>query len=723
MKPQHDSNQDPYSAPQVYYGTTFASERKGRINTYSINLQRSLVGGEWDESGYRPKYTHARRGSYDETMLGGRKFLVNVDTALEKLRMQEDTDGNLQITIEDKGPKVFSLGTASSNGFRRADIRGTYQLSNLLQELLFAKEYGRRQIILDEARLNENPINRIYRLIKDSFWPELTRDMSEAGIETAFGSDNEDSASPLQRRIYVPRSAPEQYDFYGHLSQRRPELGISVEWIENNITPEYVKSIKERPGLLALATADPEQDRNAKEGIKFLPYITSGRKRDQFHGWDSYFNVLGLLSHEEIKLALSLVEHFCFCIKHYGHVPQGNRSYYLTRSSPPFLTDMALRVYNKIKHEEYALAFLRRALLACIKEYHAVWMMPPRFDPITNLSRYRTGGAGIPTDLQVDLAEQLKSYATKYGMSLDAFTDAYNAGVVEDGDLYTFLMHERAMQESGHSFSSRFRGRCANLVTIDLNSLLYKYEKDIAQTIKLHFADRFEVPADICVGNMPAGGYIDRSTLWERRARRRKLAIDRYLWNEGKKMYFDYDTVKREQSTSESATAFWPLWAGLASPAQAQQLVSNAIPRFEATGGISATTEESRGLEASERQNVQWDYPYGWAPHQVLLWSGLAMYGYQDVAERLAYKWLFAIIKSFVDYSGVIEESYDVTRVMDPQRRSIGRDHQFLKGVLKDRSTWVSASFVCGLQIANQHQIRCLGAMVPWDTVSLSIEK
>jgi alpha,alpha-trehalase len=107
---------------------------------------------------------------------------------LKTLLEQEDSDGNFQITVEDKGPKVIQLGTEGSGGYNTHDVRGTYMLSNLLQELTLAKQYGRKQIVLDEARLNENPVNRLSRLIKDSFWPNLTRriDGSNIAQESTF---------------------------------------------------------------------------------------------------------------------------------------------------------------------------------------------------------------------------------------------------------------------------------------------------------------------------------------------------------------------------------------------------------------------------------------------------------------------------------------------------------------------------------------------------------
>ena len=574
------------------------------------------------------------------------------------------------------------MGTASSNGFSKVDVRGTYVLSNLLQELTLARTYGRRQIILDESRLFENPVHRLSRLINESFWAALTRNMDGGTLEEAFGHDEDYSPLPVQRRVYVPSSTPDQFDYYAKISGERPDFKLSVEWLDNKITPDYLKTLNGKPGLLSLATKLLPSTSTGLHNLKGLSYVTSGQRRDHLYGWDSYFNVLGLIAGGKVEPATSLVQHLCFCIKHYGIIPQANRTYYLSRSCPPLLTDMASRVYEKIKHEQNSLEFLRAALLASIKEYHGVWIAPPRLDPITGLSRYRTGGAGIPLDLRKQLKPELETYASKYGVSLDAFVDAYNLGTVEDPDLYTFLMHERAMQESGHSNSYRFRGRCADLVTIDLNSLLYKYEKDIARIIRHYFKDHLDVPPEMCVGTMPSEGYVDRSTLWERRARRRKQAIDSYLWNEAKGMYFDYDCVNKLQTKYESATTFWALWAGTASPSQAAKLVSQALPLFEAIGGILAGTEESCGHTGLERTGLEWDYPYGWAPHQVLVWIGLQRYGYQEEAQRLTYKWLFTILKPFVDYNGVIEESYNVTQEVDPQRRGVGQYESDFKGVL-----------------------------------------
>ena len=558
-------------------------------------------------------------------------------------------------------------------------------LSNLLQELSLAKEHGREQIILDEARLNENPVNRLARLIKDSFWDGLTRRIDGSVIEIA-GRDPKDWTDDPRPRIYVPRGAPEQYSYYTQVAKDRPEVRLDVCWLPENITPENVRDMNAKPGLLAVAMEKVVDPLTGIKSLKGLPFVVPGGRFNELYGWDSYMESLGLLVNEKVHLAKSMVLNFCFCIEHYGKILNATRSYYLCRSQPPFLTDMALRVYDKIKHEPGSLEFLQTSILAAIKEYHSVWMAEPRLDPITGLSRYRPQGLGVPPETEAThFTHILEPYAKKHNLPFEEFVQAYNSGAVIEEELDEYFLHDRAVRESGHDTSYRLEKVCANLATIDLNSLLYKYEKDIANTIRTFFNDGLKIPAEFCVAGMKPG-HMQSSSLWDRRAKRRKIAIDKYLWNPEKGMYFDYDTVKKQQCTYESVTTFWAMWAGVATPGQAATLVATAIPKFEAAGGLLSGTEESRGAVGLDRPNRQWDYPYGWAPQQMLAWTGLQRYGYQEEAERLAYKWLFMITKAFVDFNGVVVEKYDVTRSVDPHRVDAEYGNQGLdfKGVAKE---------------------------------------
>ncbi|KAM0333084.1 hypothetical protein ACHAQA_001742 [Verticillium albo-atrum] len=704
---------------KTYYTSERHNNRAGpRTRTYS---QNGLLA-QMERIGLKEPF---RRGSHDEpTTSHGRRFLVNVQSTLDSLQEQEDTDGNMQITIEDEGPKVITLRTAGSAGHNKFDIRGTYMLSNLLQELVLAKEYGREQIVLDEGRLNENPVNRLSRMVSDHFWDGLTRRIDASSVEVA-ARDPKDWTDNPRPRIYVPFGAPEQFEFYTQVAKDRPEINLDVQQLPEKITPELVRGLNDKPGLLAVAMEKVKDEKTGKETLRGLPFVVPGGRFNELYGWDSYMTSLGLLVNDRVQLAKSIVLNFCFCIEHYGKILNATRSYYLCRSQPPFLTDMALRVYEKIKHEPDAKDFLRTSLLAAMKEYHSVWVAEPRLDPVTGLSRYRPEGAGVPPETEADhFVHVLEPYATKHGLSWQDFVKAYNSEEIKEPELDEYFMHDRAVRESGHDTSYRLEKVCANLATIDLNSLLFKYETDIARTIRNVFGDKLIIPAEFAAGSLKAGA-VESSAIWDRRAKRRKLAIDKYLWNEKAGMFFDYDTVKKEQCVYESCTTLWSLWAGVASPKQAADMVAKALPKFEAYGGLVSGTEESRGEISLERPNRQWDYPYGWAPQQMLAWTGLVRYSFNDDAERLAYKWLSMITKAFVDFNGVVVEKYDVTRPVDPHRVDAEYGNQGLdfKGVAKEGFGWVNASYVYGLQIVNAHMRRALGTLTPYDTFVKALEQ
>jgi alpha,alpha-trehalase len=214
---------------------------------------------------------------------------------------------------------------------------------------------------------------------------------------------------------------------------------------------------------------------------------------------------------------------------------------------------------------------------------------------------------------------------------VDEFNELYNDGVIKEPELDEYFLHDRAVRESGHDTTYRFEKVCANLATIDLNALLYKYEMDIADCIRDYLDDDL---TDFDEVKQNAQDWLDRAKL-------RRERIDKYLWNEKESLYFDYDTVKEEQINYESVTSFYALWAGCASPDQAQAIVKNSLSKFEVLGGLVSGTDKSRGIISLERPNRQWDFPFGWAPHQILAWSGLDKYGMADTARRLAYRWLY----------------------------------------------------------------------------------
>lgn len=629
-----------------------------------------------------------------------RFFISDIDATLEELLRNEDTDHNCQITIEDTGPKVLKLGTANSGGFKQYDIRGTYMLSNLLQELTIAKRFGRQQMILDEARLNENPVSRLYRLITTSFWKNLTRQVNEETIIDMAKDTKIDSDGAKYPRIYIPYNEDEQYYYYKKIAEKKKHFNLQVEKLPKEITANYVKSINDYPGLLALAMRRKSDTYGDLEGF---PYIVPGGRFNEQYGWDSYFETLGLLACDKLEPCIGMCENFIFEINHYGKILNANRSYYLCRSQPPFLTDMTLQVFNYIRKTQFRedLDFLKRATMAAIKEYKEVWMSSPRLDLESGLSTFHADGEGIPPETEPSHFDTvLEPFCKKYKLSFKEFRDKYNNGEINEPILDDYFMHDRAVRESGHDTTYRLEGICANLATVDLNCLLYKYETDIAFIIKAYFKDHFDY-----------NGEVYTSQDWVKLSEKRGALIEKYMWNEKESLYFDYNIKSKRQSTYESVTAFYVLWAGVCSPDRARLMVEKSLHKFEAFGGLVSGTERSRGELGVSKPSRQWDYPYAWAPHQMLAWEGLKRYNMGNIAQRLSYRWCYLMTLAFVDFNGIVVEKYDATSERQPHKveAEYGNQGSGFKGVATEGFGWVNASYLVGLQNLDTLSRRALG--------------
>ena len=545
-------------------------------------------------------------------------------------------------------------------------IEGTYALANLLQEIFLAKQKGLKLMTLDLSLLVEDPVHRLSRFIKTRWWDNLTRQMDVHGVEAA-SYDRKSGSS--RRRIYIPPGVPEQYAYYKRVAQDNPAMDLDVQWLpEGEFTGDFIKSINSKPGILALEMdfSNDDESLRGREPVA-LPFIVPGDRFNELYNWDTCFIAIAMIDSHPY-LVKSILRNFIFEIKHYGKILNANRSYYLGRAQPPFLTDLAIRVYEATKLEPDAKDLLRQAILAAMKEYHNWWMSEPRLDPETGLSRYHPTGAGVTTECgPLPFTHILKPYTQKHAMTLQELATAYDDGQIHEPDLDAFFLHDRAVRESGHDTSNRLEGVCADLATIDLNALLYRYETDIATCIRTIFSDSLSVPAAFCAPGQEAD-HFESSATWDRRAHARKARIDKYCWNEAAGMYFDYNTVTKKQQTYESVTSLWPLWAGLSSPHQASLLVPSALSKFEQLGGLSSCSEHSRGPISSDSPQKQWDFPYGWAPHQILAWDGLRRYGYMEEAERVCYRWLSMLTRTFTDWNGTVVEKYDTTNWREPHR-------------------------------------------------------
>lgn len=622
-------------------------------------------------------------------------ILVSVRENLDRLLAEEDTDDDQKLTANDtfvrgkgRGDKRFWL--IAING-KRYEVLGTYHLSNLLQELKLAEDAGAEVAKIDFEKIFESPVQRISRSIREIYWIGLTRAVDGNSLCSILRDEKIDTGP--RRYLYVPRTDPEAYKYFKPFdgfpckaTEGFPAFRIKVERLQA-ITPQYIRKLDGKHGALSLALK-----RVFEGGYVGVPFVVPGGRFNEMYGWDSYFEALGLLADDRVDLAKAMVDNFVYQITHYGKILNANRSYYLNRSQPPFLTSMILAVYKLLPKNPQTKTWLKNTFEAAIKEYYSVWMNENRLTK-TGLSRYYGRGIGPPPEVEEGHFNAIyKPHADNLGIGVETFELNYKAGEIKIGELDLFFIHDRCVRESGHDTTYRWEwhgDRCADFITVDLNSLLYKIEMDIAQTIEGEFGGGLKMPE----------GSEEKSSTWFDRAKKRQALITQYLWDEKHGMFFDYDFQKnKRRHVYVSATTFYPLWAGLATKEQAKSVVRNALPLLETAGGIVASTEKSRGPISGIRPARQWDYPNGWAPHQMLIWQGLINYGYDDIAHRLIYRWLYTITRNAVDYNGTIPEKMDVVKRSHEVFAEYGNVGTKFAYITKEGFGWVNASYQVGLK-------------------------
>lgn len=591
--------------------------------------------------------------------------------ALERNSQQEltllyekfDRDDDKKITIDDK------ISAKEAFNWNDKPVKGTYFLSNLAQELKLAIDTSSE---VNHLLIFENPVDRISRSIRERYWGGLTRRIDATSLESVI-KDSKVDAEELY--LYVPTNDPAAFKYFTDLKLKN----ISVVKLPESIPEGFITSLGKKQGLLSLKLV---------EG-KGVPYVVPGGRFNEMYGWDSYFHVLGTLSDQKPDLARGMVDNFVYEIQHYHKILNANRTYYLSRSQPPFLTSMISAVYESMGKDKNSKAWLKESLLAAIKEYETVWMGRDRLTSL-GLSRYAGFDQGIPPEVEPGHFDHiLIPYAKKHGLPVSELILKFNNNEIKDQELIDFFHHDRAVRESGHDTTYRWRvgsdDRAADFVTVDLNSLLYKFEQDIAHLLNKEF-----------------NGKLDKhsSKRFVHAARKRKDLIRRYLWNSKAGLFFDYNWRTKTQSTYVSATTLYPLWAGdLLAKDEAKRLVKNALDKLEAPGGIAATSQDSLKSVEGIKEERQWDYPNGWAPHQMIAWKGLLNYGFEKEAHRLAYKWLYMITKNAMDYHGTIPEKYDVVTRSHKVFAEYGNVGTKFSYITKEGFGWMNASYQIGLKM------------------------
>jgi alpha,alpha-trehalase len=386
-----------------------------------------------------------------------------------------------------------------------------------------------------------------------------------------------------------------------------PRLGRSQK---SDLTAEDVKDARHYiasywPKLTRLHPKDDETLLGLPNRY-LVPAYEEGHEFDfnELYYWDSYFMVQGMLDEKHKDLVMGVLENLLFTFERFKIIPNASRTYLMGRSQPPFLTSFILDVYKAYKLDK---KWLRRAIKIAQAEYRIVWM-----------------GTAKPNVRQV--SEGLSRY--------------YDVNYLND----------LAEAESGWDFTPRFGHKALNYLPVDLNSLLYKYEKDFAYVERL------------------LGNEVEASS-WDQAAHHRQIAINKLMWSELKGLYYDYNYVKENRGSVSSLASYYPLWVGMVDERQAARLVSS-LKKFEQKGGLATTDALQVSDFVPGSMPMQWAYPNGWAPLHFLAVKGLQKYGYEEDAQRIAMKWLRTNLDWFNKH-GVFLEKYNVAQPGKPPAKGV----------------------------------------------------
>jgi alpha,alpha-trehalase len=355
-------------------------------------------------------------------------------------------------------------------------------------------------------------------------------------------------------------------------------------------------------------------------------YVVPGGRFREVYYWDSYFTMLGLEASGRHDLVDDMLKNFAYLIDTYGHIPNGNRSYYLSRSQPPFFASMVMLAAQRDGQLAYA-----KYLPQLTREY-SYWM-----EGHENLKP----GAAHRRVVRLVSGEVLNRYWDDRAVPRDeAYREDIETARASRREPSAVYRNLRAAAESGWDFSSRWLAdgrtlstiRTVELLPVDLNSLLYQLEVSISRAYAASGADiaarRFRAIAD-----------------------ERARAIRRIFWNEKRRMFTDYLWKERRLSDAVTAAGIYPLFFDIATRDDAAQVAQTIRMKLLRPEGIVPTT-----IVGGE----QWDAPNGWPPLQWIAVEGLRRSGEADLAEAIARGWIRENIGGFRS-TGKLVEKYDVT--------------------------------------------------------------
>ncbi|AUX72512.1 alpha,alpha-trehalase TreA [Erwinia pyrifoliae] len=399
------------------------------------------------------------------------------------------------------------------------------------------------------------------------------------------------------------------------------------------------------------------------------PYVVPGGRFREVYYWDSYFTMLGLAESGHWDRVQDMVDNFAYQLDKYGHIPNGNRSYYLSRSQPPFfsmMVDLLARHGGDKVYSHY--------LPQLEKEYN-YWMAGAD-------SKQLQAGGSIQRVVKLTDGTLLNRYWDERDVPRTEswMADIATAQKVTGGDKAQLYRDLRAGAASGWDFSSRWFDKPDDLATlrttkilpVDLNALIFHLETTLARASQ--------------IANNHAA-----SQRYQQLAERRKIAIARYMWDEKQGWYADYDWQKARVRPQLTAAALFPLYLRAANDERARRTAIAVNKHLLKEGGLVTTRVKT---------DQQWDAPNGWAPLQWVAVEGLNHYGQQQLAKDIALRFLNSVQATY-DNEHKLVEKY----VVEGKARADGGEYP-----LQDGFGWTNAVTLKLLDLYCPHGVTCNNA-------------
>lgn len=358
-------------------------------------------------------------------------------------------------------------------------------------------------------------------------------------------------------------------------------------------------------------------------------YVVPGGRFGEIYYWDSYFTMLGLQVAGQGSKIRNMVDNFAYLIKTFGFIPNGNRTYFLGRSQPPFFSFM-VNLLSEVQGRRTLLTYLPQ-----LQQEYDFWMngktqlsaQRPAYRRVVRLSD------GMYLNRYYDDREtpRPESYREDVQLAQKNTRSAAEAQVL--------YRHLRAGAESGWDYSSRwFRDgkslrtiHTTDFIPVDLNALLVNLERTLAEGYHMKGDDK-------------------QAQLYLRLAQQRKDALQKYCWDGKRNFFFDYDFAAKKQAAVYSLAAVYPLFVKIATARQAQLVAQTLQQKFLKPGGLTTTLVKT---------GEQWDAPNGWAPLQWLAIRGLRNYNIMNLANQIKTRWVTENLRVY-KVSGKMVEKYDV---------------------------------------------------------------